>query len=142
MSYEYWNGSEADDSLNYVGANQLAASGYGGNDYIWGNYSDDWINGGEGDDTIGGYTGNDQLVGGTGADTFFFDYLDGSVDTISDFNWQEGDKIQINSGFGATSTDNFSYDASTGALSFQGSQFATLANLPSDFAPNLDIKFG
>jgi Ca2+-binding RTX toxin-like protein len=139
MSYELWNGTAGDDNLNYAGANQLEAYGYGGNDYIWGNYQNDYIDASDGNDIIGGHTGADYLVGGLGGDTFFFGFQDGSIDTIADFYWGEGDKIEIQTSFGATSTSEFGYDANTGALSFNGTQFATLANVPSDFTPNLDI---
>ena len=47
--------------------------------------------------TYGGY-GADTLTGGAGADTFTFaSLLDGkNIDTITDFNAGEGDKIALN----------------------------------------------
>ncbi len=103
-----------------------------GNDTLIGNNSNNHLN---------GVRGNDHIWGGGGADTFFFSSLSEGIDTIYDFNRWEGDKIEIyKAGFGATSTNQFSYNQSTGALSFGQSQFATLqANL--SFSTAADIVF-
>lgn len=42
-----------------------------------------------------GGAGNDSLTGGAGADTFRFIQFEGGVDTITDFNRNEGDKIDL-----------------------------------------------
>ncbi|MEM9273742.1 MAG: cadherin domain-containing protein [Cyanobacteria bacterium P01_F01_bin.143] len=84
-----------------------------------------------GDDTLEGGLGNDSLTGNNGADTFVFNSLSEGIDTITDFNLTEGDQILITADFGATSIDQFSLDSATGALSFEGTQFATLANVAS-----------
>ncbi|MBX9255762.1 FG-GAP repeat protein [Desmonostoc muscorum CCALA 125] len=85
-------------------------NGQGGNDIINGNNGDDLLRGGEGDDiliggqgndTVVGGKGNDVLIGGVGAD--FFAYNSDAqftttavgVDTITDFNRSEGDKIVL-----------------------------------------------
>ncbi|MEH2369399.1 beta strand repeat-containing protein [Nostoc sp.] len=73
----------------------------GGNDIINGNSGDDLLRGGEGNDTLIGGRGNDVLIGGVGAD--FFVYNSNAeftttvvgVDTITDFNSSEGDKIVL-----------------------------------------------
>ena len=59
----------------------------------------DGIGGGLGNDTIDGAQGNDYLVGAAGADTFVF-HPDSGFDRIDDFNYAEGDRIQIDSGMG------------------------------------------
>jgi Ca2+-binding RTX toxin-like protein len=101
--------------------------GEGGNDKLFGRSGNDTLIGGEGNDRLNGGPGDDSLTGGSGADTFVFKTLLEAVDTIADFNFSEGDKIEISeSGFGATSLGQFSYDAGTGSLSFNGTQFATL----------------
>jgi Ca2+-binding RTX toxin-like protein len=80
------------------------------------------------------------LNGGVGADKFRFNFLSEKVDTIQDFFWTEGDKIEVSaSGFGATSLSQITYNAGNGALSFLGNQFATIANIPSGFAVSLDV---
>ncbi|MBX9257495.1 FG-GAP repeat protein [Desmonostoc muscorum CCALA 125] len=76
-------------------------NGQGGNDTINGNNADDLLRGGEGDDILIGGQGNDTLVGGVGAD--FFAYNSNreftttvfGIDTITDFNSSEGDKIAL-----------------------------------------------
>ena len=81
------------------------AKGGSGNDTIKGNSAANYLFGFDGDDTIDGGAGNDQieggrgadtLTGGKGADTFIFaSPLDGKVDTITDFNFSEGDLLQL-----------------------------------------------
>ncbi|NJL64051.1 MAG: calcium-binding protein [Methylacidiphilales bacterium] len=122
--------------------------GLSGNDTLKGNSGDDTLLGGDGNDFIFGGKGADSLTGGFGADTFVFESFSEGIDTIADFNYSEGDKIQISKvGFGATSTNQFSYNSSTGALLFDASssdgiaavQFATLSSGIS-FVPSLDIN--
>ncbi|MEA1229536.1 type I secretion C-terminal target domain-containing protein, partial [Acinetobacter sp. IRS14] len=64
----------------------------------------DSLSGGAGDDILEGGAGNDQLNGGTGADNAIFKILEGfgndatggnGIDTWSDFNVSQGDKINI-----------------------------------------------
>ena len=139
-------------------------SGNNSNNYLWGADGNDIINGGAGADTLVGGTGNDSLTGGTGndsltggsgadilwggtgADKFIFNYLFEGIDIIKDFQWTEGDKIQVSgSGFGASSLNQFSYNSLTGALFFDPSgstgptQFVTIENKPAGFSVNLDI---
>ena len=123
--------------------------GTAGNDTIIGNTADnslfgeagnDSINGGDGVDTLIGGAGNDTLTGGAGADKFRFNFLSEKVDTIQDFFWPQGDKIEVSaSGFGATSLSQISYNAGTGSLSFLGTEFAKIANLPVGFVVSLDV---
>ncbi|MFA2972217.1 type I secretion C-terminal target domain-containing protein [Acinetobacter pittii] len=88
------NGTEGNDVLN----------GWKGKDNLVGGLGDDTLNGGEGDDLLNGGVGNDTLNGGIGADTTIFKILEGlgndavggnGVDTWSDFNVSQGDKINI-----------------------------------------------
>jgi Ca2+-binding RTX toxin-like protein len=106
-----------------------------------GNFGNDILLGDAGNDILTGGVGNDVLTGGTGADQFVFNSLAEGIDTITDFKWGEGDKIQIGSSFGATSTSQFSFDFATGALSFNGQQFAILQNIAHsyDFMPSYDV---
>ena len=81
------------------------AKGGTGNDTIKGNSAANYLFGFDGDDTLDGGAGNDQLEGGRGADTLtggkgadtfiFASPLDGKADTILDFNFNEGDVLQL-----------------------------------------------
>ncbi|WP_373529714.1 beta strand repeat-containing protein [Nostoc sp.] len=76
-------------------------NGQGGNDIIDGLSGNDLLRGGAGNDTLIGGAGNDTLVGGAGADKFLYDtnapFASAAVgvDTISDFNSSQGDKIVL-----------------------------------------------
>ncbi|GAA6619191.1 calcium-binding protein [Scytonema sp. NUACC26] len=134
-------GNDANNTLDGLVGNDTLY-GRGGNDSLFGGEGNDTLYGGAGDDLLDGFYGNDILCGGAGADNFIFYSQFEGIDTIQDFNWQEGDKIQIAQyWFGATSTDQFSYDNNTGALSFLGNQFAIIQsdNKPADFIPSYDI---
>jgi Ca2+-binding RTX toxin-like protein len=71
LVYEYYNGTSGDDYKDYTGNQKLAAYGYGGNDFIWGNNGDDYIDGGAGNDTLRGWYGNDSIFGGAGNDSLY-----------------------------------------------------------------------
>ncbi|MFM7438759.1 MAG: hypothetical protein ACKO2V_09170, partial [Snowella sp.] len=120
----------------------INGTGNENNNVITGNSGNNVLNGGAGNDTLSGGLGNDTLTGGLGADIFVFTSLFQGIDFVSDFKFSEGDKIQISkAGFGASSTNQFNYNNFTGALSFVGTQFATLqSNLGGGFIPNLDIS--
>ncbi len=114
-----------------------------GNDSLTGYLGNDTLVGGDGNDILTGGTGFDKLTGGSGADVFVFNSLGEGIDIITDFRHSQGDKIQISKvGFGATSNNQFAYNAISGALSFNGTQFATIqANLfGTDFIPSSDIN--
>ncbi|MEI1376162.1 hypothetical protein PQG02_24290 [Nostoc sp. UHCC 0926] len=76
-------------------------NGQGGNDIINGLSGNDLLRGGSGNDTLIGGAGNDILVGGAGADRFLyntnaaFNASGIGLDTISDFNSSQGDKIVL-----------------------------------------------
>ena len=145
-SYVIYGLGGHDDIYAWTGNDHLY--GGSGDDILSGNFGDDCIYGESGNDILFGGSGNDYLVGGTGADGFVFSYETEGIDTIQDFNWLEGDKIFIDTlTFGATSNNQFSYDSSTGALSFDASltdgiaatTFAILENKPLAFSTNLDV---
>ena len=60
--------------------------GEDGADALFGGAGNDSLNGGAGNDTLTGGAGGDTLTGGAGNDLFFYT-ADGSVDTITDFNF-------------------------------------------------------
>ena len=51
----------------------------------------------EGDETAVGYAGNDTITGGSGADTFVFTKGENGTDTITDFSFADGDRIDLSS---------------------------------------------
>ncbi len=53
----------------------------------------DTLYGGDGNDTLNGGVGADVLYGGTGSDRFVFDVLDGTADTIKDFQSGAGGDV-------------------------------------------------
>jgi Ca2+-binding RTX toxin-like protein len=72
-------------------------TGGSGNDTLLGGQGDDVIVGGAGNDFISGDRGTDTLTGGSGADTFH-GFAGMGMDTVTDFNASEGDKVQLDAG--------------------------------------------
>lgn len=86
--------------------------------------------------------GTDILKGGKGSDIFVFNTLSTGIDIIQDFEVGT-DKIRINKvEFGATALNDFKFDTTNGALSFNSQQFATLENFTDlqNFNVNRDIQ--
>lgn len=109
-------GGEGNDQLNGDNGADLLFGNRGsdtlfgnmGSDSLYGGAGDDLLYGGRDDDRMYGDIGNDTLVGGLGSDTLFggddadvfrFQVGDGA-DTILDFNYAAGDRIEIASGRG------------------------------------------
>ncbi|MDJ0648675.1 MAG: calcium-binding protein [Xenococcaceae cyanobacterium MO_188.B19] len=99
---QLYGGSENDRLLG--GSENDTLSGGFGNDSLYGQHGSDNLNGGGDDDFLSGgsgFDGIDTLTGGTGADRFSFSSPRGSIDIITDFTWQQGDKIEVSArGFG------------------------------------------
>ncbi|WP_112663438.1 calcium-binding protein [Microvirga flavescens] len=96
VSIEGLQGTTYSDMLQGNGAaNEL--QGLGGNDELLGGAGADTLDGGASYDTLVGGDGSDVLSGSSGRDVFRFDWTLGSsnVDTITDFNVTEGDKIEL-----------------------------------------------
>ncbi len=109
------------------------------NNRLSGGLGNDTLNGGLGNDLLTGGGGNDLLTGGGGADRFVFNSRNEGIDIITDFNFGQGDRIQVSKGgFGASSLNQFSYDSITGGLFFQNNQFATVQS-PISFAISSSI---
>jgi serralysin len=132
-------GDGNDDLLGYAGNDILA--GEAGNDTLSGGTGNDFLNGGAGSDRLTGGAGSDRLTGGAGADRFVFSSPSDGIDSITDFKFEEGDKIQIlASGFGIMQDDlnKFTFNSSSNALFFGQVQLASLQP-GSNFNPSLDI---
>ena len=65
-------GSNADDSVNFAGANAVLYFGLGGNDTVHGGNNADALFGGAGIDVLDGGAGADSLFGGAGNDRYVF----------------------------------------------------------------------
>ncbi|NET56420.1 MAG: calcium-binding protein [Symploca sp. SIO2E6] len=98
----------------------------------------DTLIGDGGNNNLNGSKGDDLLTGGAGADKFNFSFFHQGIDTITDFNSTEGDRIRVSaSGFGDALTagvldaeeftigsaatkasDRLIYNDATGALFF------------------------
>ncbi|ELS00577.1 putative calcium-binding protein [Xenococcus sp. PCC 7305] len=99
---------------------QVTALGGDGNDSLTGGSGNDFLDGGD---------GNDTLIGGTGADTFVVGA--NGINTIADFNFSEGDKIQISTfelGISSFSLEQISYDLNDQTLYYGDTGLATFSN--------------
>ena len=96
-------GNMANDALYGNMANDTLFGGQG-DDSIFGGQGDDVVAGNLGDDVLNGNLGNDTLMGGAGADRFVF-ASGGGADTVSDFDFAQGDRIQVAAGMTWTIAD-------------------------------------
>lgn len=111
-NYEYYYGTNSNDSYNYTGVNSLIASGYLGDDFIWGGSQNDYIYGDEGNDTLKGWYGDDYLSGGTGNDTLQGeagnDSLNGGFGNDTLFGGEGNDRLN---GYGFTVNNDSQFDS-------------------------------
>ena len=127
---EVWfNGGDGNDVLDasqtYV---NVTAYGEYGNDYLMGGYGNDYLD--------GGYD-NDTLAGGAGADVFFVG--SSGIDTIVDFNFSEGDKIQISSQeWGISSYEQLGYNSDDKSLYLGDHQLVSFHDPISNYDPGLE----
>ncbi|MEH1953967.1 beta strand repeat-containing protein [Nostoc sp.] len=93
--------NDLDNNITGFDNSNDVVNGQGGNDTINGKSGNDLLRGGAGNDTLIGGAGNDILVGGAGADRFLYNtnaafaFSAVGVDTITDFNSSQGDKILL-----------------------------------------------
>lgn len=97
-------GADGDRIAGTSGRDELMGKGGGDsldgrndNDQIRGGLGNDLIKGGQGDDWLSGERGDDTLTGGEGADVFH-SFAGAGVDQITDFNPDEGDRIELDAG--------------------------------------------
>jgi Ca2+-binding RTX toxin-like protein len=143
-------GSGGDDTLSGGQGNDLIRGHHGhgsfngniGDDTVQAGDTGDVLHGGQGNDVLLGGAGNDQLfgdrgddtvTGGQGADLFHFAPV-GGHDTITDFNAEEGDRLQIDHSEHWTVSDT----ADGTVVTLQGGEAITLSgvhatSLPTDW---------
>lgn len=117
------NGNAGDDTVSaglgddwvVGGKDNDSLSGDSGDDLIYGNLGADTLSGGEGADVMRGGQDNDLLLGGAGADFLsgdkgddtltggagadvFHTFGDAGIDRVTDFNFAEGDRVQLDLG--------------------------------------------
>lgn len=118
--WDYLHGNQGDDHVAGNGGDDWVMGGQGrdavyggrGNDLVYGNMGADSCYGGQGDDRIlggqdqdqlwgedgadflSGDRGSDTLSGGAGADIFYA-FAGSGVERILDFNYAEGDRVQL-----------------------------------------------
>jgi Ca2+-binding RTX toxin-like protein len=81
-------------------------AGGSGIDVIYGTSGDDILNGGDGDDILFGRLGNDELTGGSGADTFVYRAIAEGPDTITDYDQDEQDVLDVSDILAGTDPDD------------------------------------
>lgn len=116
--------------------------GEAGNDTLLGAGGSDNLSGGDGSDRLEGGIGADILTGGNGKDTFVFaavkDSLVPSRDTITDFDGNEGDRIDltgIDANLGLTGDHGFAFIGTAGFSKKAG-------ELRYDKATTLTVAYG
>ena len=104
-------GGQVNDTI-YGGQVNDVVYGNLGNDIVYGNLGDDFVFGGQdadrlfggqGNDTINGNLGNDTLFGNLGADRFVFG-LGSGAEVVMNFNFAEGDRLDVQAQTHVTST--------------------------------------
>jgi Ca2+-binding RTX toxin-like protein len=165
------SGSFYDDDLwGDDGANQLGGGtggndtlkGFGGADVLAGLYGDDDLFGMDGDDQLHGQEGNDMLDGGagtdrlqgyTGADTFVWNSTSDTgvtvptMDVIWDFNFAQGDRIDlsaIDADVYAAGNQSFDFIGATafsgtpGEINYYHSGNTTIIQLQTGTSPDVE----
>ena len=85
-----------DSSISILGGSESELlQGSDGNDLLHGESGDDELNGGLGNDILIGGLGDDILVGSEGADTFVWLEGDSGTDHVKDFDFSEGDVLDL-----------------------------------------------
>jgi Ca2+-binding RTX toxin-like protein len=126
--------------------------GGSGNDTIYGEDDSDSIYGEAGDDYLSSGQGRDILSGGAGKDTYDFNSVSespafGAYDTILDFKWWEGDKIDLTTidadlgspGDQAFNRNQLSYSGEVMTANVYGGVDLQIKVVGEEFIPVLDV---
>ncbi|MBN3861189.1 type I secretion C-terminal target domain-containing protein [Pseudomonas frederiksbergensis] len=119
-AFQITDGGEAGTQVSYQGE----SSGT-----LVGSMLADTLSGGDGNDIIVGRGGEDTLSGGAGADVFAYLNVDEGGDTILDYNFAEGDALDLSALLSANFVSGIS----------QASDFVQLAQSGSDITVKVDI---
>jgi predicted extracellular nuclease len=114
--------------------------GLNGADELFGGNEQDQLFGGTGADRLSGENGDDQLAGGAGADVFVFT-RGGGDDTVLDFSFESGDRLQLSGEMrltGVRTIDDGVSEADAIELSFNG---ATVTLLGISGVTDVDALF-
>jgi beta-glucanase (GH16 family) len=88
---------DAGDDIVYGNIGRDYNFGGAGNDIVRGGQNNDYLDGGTGNDWLSGDRGDDFVIGGPGAD-IFHTFSDAGTDEVADFNYAEGDRVQLDPG--------------------------------------------
>lgn len=88
---------DAGDDIVYGNLGNDTCNGGAGNDIVRGGQGDDVLSGDDGNDWLSGDRGSDSVTGGAGAD-IFHSFTGAGLDLITDFNRDQGDRIQLEAG--------------------------------------------
>ena len=131
------------------GAGNDVMHGHDGNDTLKGGRHHDRLYGGDGDDLLIGGEGTDLLTGGDGADHFMLVQQRGlGLDTVTDFDFAEGDRIRINTENGTENNLNdldlrisaHSQNSNHTNILFEGEVLMTLQNVSADILSELSFS--
>lgn len=167
---DYLNGGNGDDYLYGEAGNDTLDGWYGndylsggtGNDTLLGYYGDDKLYGGAGTDKLYGEAGKDYLdgyggtvgeydtlSGGSEGDTFVLgntyggvSYLGTGYATITDFKWNEGDKIQVKGSYTdytLSKTSNFGGSSALDTAIYKGNDLIAVVQDTTDVYAYLDF---
>lgn len=142
----YFNDNSGLNYYNHFGSDPLYASGYEGDDFIWGNTAndiiygdsgndilkgwdgDDYLTGSSGDDSLEGEQGNDLLLGGSGSDILSGgpgnDRIDGFAVDNADY---ETNRVEYDTSTGGEGYDTFVLGGTWG-VSYLGDGYATITD--------------
>lgn len=104
---DYLSGEAGHDTI-YGDAGADTLKGRDGNDLLYGGDGADYLEGNNGNDILYGGLGVDTLKGSSGVDTFVFQSIGDAGDTIQDYSYSSGEKIDISdllAGYNAPTDD-------------------------------------
>lgn len=120
------DGGRGDDTLS-GGLGDDTLSGERGDDNLHGGVGDDWLEGGRGTDFLSGGVGVNQLTGDRDGDIFV---LQGGIDTVTDFDFGDGDRLALANGVDVAAALAAVSQGATGAMiDFGGGSSVTLAGV-------------
>lgn len=91
---DFLSGEVGNDTI-YGDAGADTLKGRDGNDFLYGGADVDYLEGNNGNDVLYGGAGADTLKGSAGVDTFVFQSMSDAGDTIQDYSYSSGEKIDI-----------------------------------------------